>query len=277
MNISMLSFEKGNGSSERLENALKKVAKKHRIVLDVEKFHTYNELKTAMSEDPNKTDVLTIDTRTNKEKGIELAKEIRESGYDNVILFTSDKKSLVYEAFCAEPINFFIENETEEERVEKTLLRANEKTRAKKAEMISVACAGEIRNIDLDDIFYFESFGRILEVHYREGVGTMLLESWRKKGNAKTNLKNKRIGKSKNKKEIIKSSGQTLPEEETFKFYTSITKLQRILEDKGFLRVHKSIIVAKDKIKRIEKKEIELIDGAILPVGGTYYKEDWLL
>lgn len=277
MNINMLNFKEGTEPFEKLERAFKKLAKKHRIELDVEKFHNYDDLKKAMLEDPNKTDVLTIDTRANQEKGIQTAKEIRESGYENIILFTSDKKSLVYEAFCAEPINFFIENETEEERVEKTLLRANEKIKAKKAEIISVACAGEIRNINLDDIFYFESFGRILEVHYREGVGTMLLESWRKKGNFKVGKKGKNISKLKSKKEILKASNFELPEEKTFKFYTSITKLQKILEDKGFLRIYKSLIVAKDKIKRIEKKEIELIDGTILPVGGTYYKEDWLL
>jgi DNA-binding LytR/AlgR family response regulator len=57
---------------------------------------------------------------------------------------------------------------------------------------------------------------------------------------------------------------------ETFEFYSSLSKIEELLDGKGFLRIHASYLVAEQYIYRETQKEIEMQDGAIIPVGKKY-------
>jgi DNA-binding LytR/AlgR family response regulator len=52
----------------------------------------------------------------------------------------------------------------------------------------------------------------------------------------------------------------------------SVKSMQQLFPDTQFIRVHKSFIVAKDKIRRIEKNRIVIGDHQI-PIGRNYKEE----
>jgi two-component system LytT family response regulator len=51
----------------------------------------------------------------------------------------------------------------------------------------------------------------------------------------------------------------------------TITEVEAMLPDKDFIRVHRSFIAAVNKIEKIERHQL-LVNGAILPVGSSYFQ-----
>lgn len=49
--------------------------------------------------------------------------------------------------------------------------------------------------------------------------------------------------------------------------------MESLLPDGDFIRIHRSFIVSRSKIKRFSKREIELINGVVLPIGRQYGPE----
>lgn len=57
----------------------------------------------------------------------------------------------------------------------------------------------------------------------------------------------------------------------SFDFVSTIGKLENLLFCKGFVRVHRSFMVAISAVKSFNYTEIILVDGSNIPVGRTYY------
>lgn len=60
---------------------------------------------------------------------------------------------------------------------------------------------------------------------------------------------------------------------EQFSFYSTIGKIELRLKDFGFIRIHKSYVVAMPCIQNFTFKELVLESGELLPVGRAYYPE----
>ena len=50
----------------------------------------------------------------------------------------------------------------------------------------------------------------------------------------------------------------------------TLTEVESILPDKQFIRIHRSFIVAVNKIDKLERHQL-LINDSVLPIGGSYY------
>jgi len=61
--------------------------------------------------------------------------------------------------------------------------------------------------------------------------------------------------------------------DEEFEFYSTISKLENVLSEKKFLRIHKSYLVSMGFVSQITKKNIVLKNGEVLPLGKTYYRD----
>ncbi len=55
-------------------------------------------------------------------------------------------------------------------------------------------------------------------------------------------------------------------------YYSSLSKLEKQLPSGNFARCHNSFLVNLDRVREIRRTEIMLKNGALLPVGRTYYK-----
>ena len=56
----------------------------------------------------------------------------------------------------------------------------------------------------------------------------------------------------------------------TFEFYSTLSKIEDTLAKRGFVRIHRSYLVAERFITGISHGEVSLSNGAVLPVGGRY-------
>lgn len=59
---------------------------------------------------------------------------------------------------------------------------------------------------------------------------------------------------------------------DSFEFYSTLAKIEEALYGKGFVRLHKSYVVAKQMIVQLNANSVVLRDGSIIPVGRTYEK-----
>jgi DNA-binding LytR/AlgR family response regulator len=58
--------------------------------------------------------------------------------------------------------------------------------------------------------------------------------------------------------------------QETFDFYSSLSKIEKELANKGFLRTHKSYLVAQDHIYKKMPDYLEMSNGDQLPIGDKF-------
>lgn len=59
----------------------------------------------------------------------------------------------------------------------------------------------------------------------------------------------------------------------SFEFYGRIDALQQELQGKGFVRCHRSVLVNLHFVEEIQKDELTLVNGTVLPMGPSYVKE----
>ncbi len=58
-----------------------------------------------------------------------------------------------------------------------------------------------------------------------------------------------------------------------FEFVSTMGKLENLLFSKGFIRVHRSFLVASSAIENYSFKDVVLKDGTIIPLGRRYYND----
>lgn len=73
--------------------------------------------------------------------------------------------------------------------------------------------------------------------------------------------------------EIVKRIIEVHYDDEIFEFYSTIGKLENLLFDKGFMRVHRAFLVALDHVASVKSSELILDNGDVIPVGRTYAKD----
>ena len=56
----------------------------------------------------------------------------------------------------------------------------------------------------------------------------------------------------------------------TFEFYSTLSRLEDSLARRGFVRVHRAYLVSERYIASIRQREITLLNGTTIPVGGKY-------
>lgn len=56
----------------------------------------------------------------------------------------------------------------------------------------------------------------------------------------------------------------------SFEFYSTLSRLEDSLARRGFVRVHRAYLVSERYIASIKQKEITLLNGTTIPVGGKY-------
>lgn len=192
--------------------------------VDAELLQYDNPKKLLFDLDENKdlSQVIFLDINMPELSGMEIARLLREKGYEGEIVFLTYSKSHMLGAFDVRAFNYIVKFETPEAKVRKILKEVVERVLDKEQEYILLTGIGEHRNIALSSIKYFEVNGKIITVHY----GT-----------------------------------------KSFEFISTIGKLENLLYLKGFLRVHRSYLVAVASIRSFSYGDLMLFDGTAIPVG----------
>lgn len=149
-----------------VRDCLYELAKKHQINITIQNTEKLEALLWEMDEDPNLFDLVIMDSKFYDTDGIEQAENLRAKGYQNEIVFVSKEGNKVFDSFNAEPLFYILPGDMFKSRLEKAFLNANARMKRKRNLMVSLSFGGETRNIDLNDILYFESEGKLLHVYY---------------------------------------------------------------------------------------------------------------
>lgn len=172
------------------------------------------------------TAIVYIDVSLVDMDGIKFAEKLRKEQEDIDIVFFTEDKSRVFEAFDVDALHYLVKNEISTDKFDEVFLKAINRARRNLDEKMIFSCAGEYRRVSVADIKYFEVMNRIITVHYND---------------------------------------------ESFEFYSTISKIEEALFNRGFHRTHRSFLVAEKYIETASKNEVKLIDGTVIPVGRHYW------
>lgn len=198
------------------------------------KIHLYTQLEEIGYPILSSCDIAFLDVDLNQKKytGMDVARRLRAVRSDAIIFFVTNYIEYAPEGYEVKAFRYILKNEVQNKLVDylKQALAEHGKTR----ETIKIQVCGELIDIFLKDILYFESQQHKVIVH------------------------------------IQRSDRKGIKQ---YVFYASLTTLEQQLESQGFLRVHKSYLVNMEHIKKYQCTQLELVNGTTLNVSEKNYSQ----
>lgn len=151
----------------RIADRIKEVLEEMKISCVIRQFNSGWELLQAKED----FDMIFLDIIMRDLDGIRTAQLVREKAYDRILIFLSSSRDYVFDAYDVEAFQYLLKP-VDGHKLRKVLEMAVRKTRKQVREFILVSKGRQTRKLFLDDIFYFEIRGRIIEAHGREGIFT---------------------------------------------------------------------------------------------------------
>lgn len=111
-------------------------------------------------------DLIYLDWHMPRRNGFEVAQKLRERGvFADIVFYTMDESHAI-DGYDVDALHYIVKGKTPKEKFETIFLKAVKRVRRRHTEVLSVSCAGEHRNIPVQDISFFEVVKRIITVHY---------------------------------------------------------------------------------------------------------------
>ena len=116
-------------------------------------------------------DIIFLDIMMQDMDGMKTAKMFREKDFDKILIFVSSSREYVFEAYDVEAFQYLLKP-VDDRKLKRVLQKAVLKTEGRSQEYIIVSRERQKKKLYLDDIYYFEIKGRIVDVHGQEGIFT---------------------------------------------------------------------------------------------------------
>lgn len=178
--------------------------------------------------------ILDIDYDNASYNGMDAARRLREYRKDAIIIFVTNYIEYAPEGYEVQAFRYILKKELSTE-LRPYMQQAIAQIQASR-ETVKISVNGEIIDLPLEDILYFEVQQHSVTVHIKRD-----------------------------------KHGKTI---KTYSFYASLSELETKLEPQGFLRIHKSYLVNMRHIIRFQCREAKLTNGIILRVGEKSYSEN---
>lgn len=114
-------------------------------------------------------DIIFLDIMMNDLNGIKTAKIFREKAADKILIFISSSREYVFEAYDVEAFQYLLKP-IDDGKLRTVLKKAVTKTEKHSQEFMIISKERQKQKLFLDDIYYFEIKGRIVDVHGTEGI-----------------------------------------------------------------------------------------------------------
>lgn len=116
-------------------------------------------------------DIIFLDIIMHGLDGMRTAQMFREKAFDKILIFISSSREYVLKAYDVEAFQYLLKP-VQEEKLKSVLQKAILKTEKQLQEFIIVSRERQKRKLFLNDIYYFEIKGRLIDVHGAEGIFT---------------------------------------------------------------------------------------------------------
>lgn len=219
---------------------LEKITEKIRSILlelDVKaKVHPFSDADQISDQILSSCDIafLDIDFAHKSYNGIDTARKLRSFRKDTVIIFITNFIEFAPVGYEVQAFRYILKQEVEKEL--KPYIQQAISHISSQREMIKIQINGEIIDVLIDDILYFEVQQHSVTLYAQKD----------------------KLGKS----------------QKTYSFHASLSELEKALEPHGFLRIHKSFLVNMKYISTFKCKEALLNNGIVLRVSEKKYPEN---
>lgn len=193
---------------------IKEIMEEMKIPCIIRQFRSGGELLQALES----FDIVFLDIIMQELDGMKTAQIFREKASDKILIFVSSSREYVFEAYDVEAFQYLLKP-VEGRKLKSVLRKAVLKTERRSQEFIIVSRDRQKKKLFLDDIYYFEIKGRMVDVHGSEGIVTYyeqigeLEEKLRDKGFFrchKSYLINLKYVDVYNRQEVILENGETI-------------------------------------------------------------------
>lgn len=114
-------------------------------------------------------DIIFLDIIMDGLDGLRTAQRVRERAYDKLLVFISASRDYVFDAYDVEAFQYLLKP-IEDKKLKRVLLKAVRKTKERSQAFIIVSRDRQKKKLFLDDIYYFEIRGRMIDAHGTGGV-----------------------------------------------------------------------------------------------------------
>ncbi len=146
---------------------IKDILEEMKVPCIIRQFQSGNELLQALES----FDIVFLDIIMQGLDGMKTAQIFREKASDKMLIFVSSSREYVFEAYDVEAFQYLLKP-VDDRKLKRVLQKAVLKTERRSQEFIIVSRERQKRKLFLDDIYYFEIKGRMVDVHGPEGIFT---------------------------------------------------------------------------------------------------------
>ena len=146
---------------------IKDILEEMKIPCIIRQFQSGRELLQAIES----FDIVFLDIMMQDTDGMKTAKMLRERGNEKILIFVSSSREYVFEAYDVEAFQYLLKP-VDDRKLKRVLQKAVLKTESRSQEYIIVSRERQRKKLFLDDIYYFEIRGRVVDAHGAEGIFT---------------------------------------------------------------------------------------------------------
>ncbi len=146
---------------------IKEIMEEMKIPCIIRQFQSGRELLQALES----FDIIFLDIIMQDLDGMKTAQLFRKKASDKILIFVSSSREYVFEAYDVEAFQYLLKP-VEDRKLKKVLQKAVGKTERRSQEFLIVSRERQKKKLYLDEIYYFEIKGRVVDVHGTEGIFT---------------------------------------------------------------------------------------------------------
>ncbi len=146
---------------------IKDILEEMKIPCIIRQFRSGGELLQALES----FDIVFLDIIMQDLDGMKTAQIFREKASDKILIFVSSSREYVFEAYDVEAFQYLLKP-VDDRKLKSVLQKAVLKAESRSQEFIIVSRERQKKKLFLDNIYYFEIKGRIVDVHGPEGIFT---------------------------------------------------------------------------------------------------------
>ena len=146
---------------------IKDILEEMKIPCIIRQFQSGGELLQALES----FDIIFLDIIMRELDGMKTAQIFREKAFDKILIFVSSSREYVFDAYDVEAFQYLLKP-VDNRKLKRVLQKAVLKTEKCSREFIIVSRERQKKKLFLDDIYYLEIKGRVVDVHGTEGIFT---------------------------------------------------------------------------------------------------------
>lgn len=149
----------------KIAEKIREILSEMRLSCTIRQFYSGRELLQSSET----FDMIFLDILMRDMDGMRTAQMIRKKAFDKILVFISSSRDYVFDAYEVEAFQYLVKP-VDERKLRSVLQKAVCKIESHSQEFIIVSRERQKKKLFLDDIYYFEIRGRMIDVHGTGGV-----------------------------------------------------------------------------------------------------------